>query len=94
MIAILSWETLFWAIGALVAWTAYTAISRVYFSPLAKIPGPKLAALTYWYEIYYDIIVGPRFPWKVEELHENYGKDCSKWRSSSSDFKQKAQSSV
>jgi hypothetical protein len=32
------------------------AIHRLWLSPIAKFPGPKLAALTKWYEFYYEVI--------------------------------------
>jgi hypothetical protein len=46
---------------------------RLYFSPIAKFPGPKLAALTFWYEFYYDVIKRGRYTWKIGELHQKYG---------------------
>lgn len=49
------------------------AIQRLYFSPLSHIPGPKLAALTWWYEFYYDVVQKGRFVFKIEELHKQYG---------------------
>ncbi|KAG9258790.1 cytochrome P450 [Emericellopsis atlantica] len=49
------------------------AIYRLYFHPLAKVPGPKLAALTTWYCAYYDIIEGGQYVWKIKELHDQYG---------------------
>ena len=73
MLALLSLESLCLAAGALAICTVCTIVYRLYFSPLARFPGPKLAALTTWYEIYFDVVDGPRFPWVVEELHPQYG---------------------
>ena len=50
------------------------AIRRLWFHPLAHIPGPKLAALTWWYEFYYDGIQQGRYVFKIQELHKQYGK--------------------
>lgn len=50
------------------------AFHRLVSSPLAKFPGPKLAALTLWYEFYYDVIKRGRYTWKIGELHKEYGR--------------------
>jgi hypothetical protein len=55
------------------AWTAYGAVWRLYLSPLSKLPGPKLAALTLWYEFYYDVVKQGMFLWEIERLHKIYG---------------------
>lgn len=47
--------------------------ATVFFSPLAKYPGPKLAALTTWYEAYFDIWLGGHFFKKMDGLHKEYG---------------------
>ena len=63
-------------LAALGSWFLYLlsgGVYRLYFHPLAKFPGPKLAALTGWYEFYHDIIHKGMFIWKIQELHDQYG---------------------
>ncbi|CDM33000.1 Cytochrome P450 [Penicillium roqueforti FM164] len=48
-------------------------IYRLYFHPLSKFPGPKLAALTSLYEFYYNVVLGGRYLWEIERMHEKYG---------------------
>ena len=58
------------------AWLLYVACSavwRVYFSPLSKFPGPKLAALSLWNEFYWDVVKRGMFMWQIQEMHEKYG---------------------
>lgn len=49
-------------------------VYRLYFSPIAKFPGPKLAAVTLWYEFYYGVMKRGQYTWKIAELHKQYGK--------------------
>jgi low temperature requirement protein LtrA len=58
----------------LLAWLIILSLYRLYFGPIAQFPGPKLAALTQWYEIYYDIYLNGQFTLHVKDLHEKYGK--------------------
>ena len=60
----------------LISYITFLALSRLYLSPLAGIPGPKLAALTRWYEIYCDIVKGGggQFVFEYQRWHEEYGK--------------------
>ena len=52
-------------------------IYRLQFHPLSKFPGPKLAALTSLYEFYYNVVLGGRYLWEIERMHEQYGKELS-----------------
>jgi hypothetical protein len=56
------------------AYPVYGAIWRLYFSPVAKFPGPWFAALTFWNEFYYDVLLGGKYTFKIAEYHERYGE--------------------
>jgi len=58
----------------LVGWTTSLGTWRLYFSPLGQFPGPKLAALTQWYEFYFDCILQGRFAWEIQCMHDVYGE--------------------
>jgi hypothetical protein len=61
---------------ALTTGTSYLiwlTLFRLYLSPIARFPGPKLAALTRWYEFYYEIVLQGQFTFHIQELHRKYG---------------------
>ena len=49
------------------------AFYRLFLHPLAKFPGPKLAALSRFYEAYYDVVQNGQYTFKIAELHKKYG---------------------
>ncbi|KAK2616577.1 hypothetical protein QQS21_000400 [Conoideocrella luteorostrata] len=48
-------------------------IFRLFFHPLVRYPGPRIAALTVWYEFYYDAIQRGRYTFEIKRMHEQYG---------------------
>jgi hypothetical protein len=60
-------------IPALISYTLWTAVYRLYLSPLSKYPGPRLAALTKWWRTYKDCAEGWSFVHGVGKLHDIYG---------------------
>lgn len=59
--------------SAFIVYILCKIVYRLYFSPLAKIPGPRLAAITIYYEAYYNIIKGGQFLFKIQDLHRIHG---------------------
>ncbi|RYP76853.1 hypothetical protein DL769_003539 [Monosporascus sp. CRB-8-3] len=59
--------------ASLFVYGAFLVIYRLYLSPIAKFPGPKLAAATDWYEFYYHIVKDGKFGKEVQRMHEKYG---------------------
>lgn len=60
--------------SGLFLYLVYGAIWRLYFSPIAMFPGPRFAALTFWNQLYYDIILGGKYTWKIADYHKAYGR--------------------
>ena len=64
------------AVGSLIVSFLYfiaLLVYRLYFSPLSKFPGPKLAAATYLFEGYYDVVKRGKYTFKIRDLHAEYG---------------------
>ncbi|KAL4782495.1 cytochrome P450 [Aspergillus varians] len=59
-------------LAGIVLQSASVVVYRLFFHPLAKIPGPLLARATYLYSTWHNL-VGARFYLRVEELHQQYG---------------------
>jgi hypothetical protein len=59
---------------AIILYLVYGITWRLFWSPLAKFPGPKLAAVTLWYEFYFDVLKNGRYMWEIEKMHEKYGQ--------------------
>ncbi|CBX95728.1 hypothetical protein IAQ61_004561 [Plenodomus lingam] len=62
-----------WLLGSWIIWYTTITVRRLFFHPLAKIPGPKLAAVTLLYQTWYCFVGGSRFYIKIQKLHEQYG---------------------
>ena len=58
---------------ALTGVTVIVLLKRLVFHPLARFPGPKLAAATWWYMTYYEVFKDGAFIEHLNELHAQYG---------------------
>lgn len=68
------WSMLMAAIVALLSYLIVQTIYRLYFHPLSKFPGPKIAAIGRFYEFYFNVIKGGMYIWEIQRMHEKYGK--------------------
>jgi hypothetical protein len=59
-------------------WLGYRLIIALYnispFHPLYKFPGPKLAAASYLYESWYDLVKVGRYTREIRSMHAKYGR--------------------
>lgn len=68
----IGWKSL--AVSSVSIYIISCAVYRLYLSPISKFPGPKLAALTLWYEFYYDVVRTGSYMAEIKEMHNKYGK--------------------
>jgi hypothetical protein len=65
------------ALLVLALWLGHRVALALYnispLHPLYSIPGPKLAAASYLYEAWYDLIKVGRYSWEIKAMHEKYG---------------------
>ncbi|KAI9157893.1 benzoate 4-monooxygenase cytochrome P450 [Paramyrothecium foliicola] len=64
---------LYYLVSATVVLSVGVVFYRLKLSPLAKFPGPKLAAATRLYETYFQLVKGGTFTWQIDDLHRRYG---------------------
>lgn len=73
-----TWSSLsvavFTAVVVLTCYCICTCLYNLYLHPLSKFPGPKLAAIGFFYEFYYDVIKDGLYLWEIERMHRKYGK--------------------
>jgi hypothetical protein len=66
-------NVLFVLIAAMLTWTSWTAFYNVYLHPLARFPGPKLAAASKYWLFYQEFVKGVSLSDIRDELHAQYG---------------------
>ncbi|KAJ5372371.1 hypothetical protein N7517_004377 [Penicillium concentricum] len=60
-------------LGSAVAYTLVMVIYRLHFHKLSRFPGPRLAAATGLYEIYFSAWGPGIFEYEIENMHRKFG---------------------
>jgi hypothetical protein len=63
-------------LGSALAYNLVMVIYRLHFHPLNRFPGPRLAAATSLYEIYFSAWGPGVFEHEINEMHRQYGKQA------------------
>lgn len=66
-------NALFALIAAVLSWSCWSALYNVYLHPLARFPGPKLAAASKYWLFYQEFVKGFSLSDVRDELHAKYG---------------------
>jgi hypothetical protein len=56
------------AFGGWLGYWVFLGVWRLTLDPIAKSPGPKLAAASFMYEFYYDINLSGQYTFKIKEI--------------------------
>ena len=64
-------------IAATLIWSLYSALYNVYFHPLTRFPGPKLAAASKYWLFYQEFVRGISLSDIRDDLHAQYGAPSS-----------------
>lgn len=73
LLTFVTWYYATYVALSLVAWLLGTIAYRLFFHPLAKVPGPKIASVTRLYLFYYNSMKDGTLYLQIEKLHEIYG---------------------
>lgn len=71
----ITWRML---VAAFIVYYLTIVFYRLFLHSLARFPGPRLAAISRWYEGYYDVVLGGQYTAKIAELHKTYGRSFSR----------------
>ena len=66
-------NVLFALIAAVLTWSCWSAFYNVYLHPLARFPGPKLAAASKYWLFYQEFVKGVSLSDVRDDLHAQYG---------------------
>jgi hypothetical protein len=59
--------------ASVTTYVVFVTVHRLFLHPLAKVPGPKMAAISGLYMAYYDLVMLGGMVEQLEVLHEKYG---------------------
>lgn len=60
-------------LGLFLIYRVSIVVHRLFCSPISKFPGPRLAAATSLYELYYNFVKNGKYVFEIERLHKVYG---------------------
>lgn len=60
-------------LGSVVAYNLVMVIYRLYFHKLSRFPGPRLAAATGLYEVYFSTWGPGIFEYEIDNMHRKFG---------------------
>lgn len=62
------------AIATVIAYAVYVIVYNLYFHPLSRFPGPRVAAVTTYWKGYVECVANRSFCHELVGLHAKYGE--------------------